>query len=40
MKEVMSKLNKVHQSFHLTPADNKAVYDMAMKCHKLVEKLK
>jgi len=40
LKESMMKLNKVHQSFHLSPADNKAVYDMAMKLHKLTQKLK
>jgi len=40
LKECMMKLNKVHQGFHLSPQDNKAIYDMAMKLHRLSNKLK
>lgn len=38
--ECITKMNKVHQSFHLSMADNKKLYGYAMELHKLQEKLR
>jgi|TARA_R110000823_G_scaffold313167_2_gene440518 hypothetical protein len=38
--EAITKLNKVHQGYYLTPADNMKVFKMCMELEKLRMKLK